>query len=89
MSKYRHISYRAAKIVWPYPIYMKRRVSRQLDEYYNSDTGCRLAETELLIDRLRVSWEHKAPSGSGRSPGQRLSSAFLKANGGYLPRRKR
>ena len=37
-------------------IYLKQKYPNLKIEYYNSDTGCELAETELLIDskRLRV-----------------------------------
>ena len=33
-------------------IYMKNKYPNLKVEYYNSDTGCELAETELLITRL-------------------------------------
>ena len=33
-------------------IYLKQKYPNLKIEYYNSDTGCELAETELLIDRL-------------------------------------
>ena len=33
-------------------IYLKQRYPQMKIEYYNSDTGCELAETEVLIDRL-------------------------------------
>ena len=33
-------------------IYLKQKYPALRIEYYNSDTGCELAETELLIDRL-------------------------------------
>lgn len=33
-------------------IYMKNKYPELRIEYYNSDTGCELAETELLITRL-------------------------------------
>ena len=33
-------------------IYLKQKYPQLKIEYYNSDTGCELAETELLIDRI-------------------------------------
>ena len=33
-------------------IYMKDKYPELKIEYYNSDTGCELEETEILIDRL-------------------------------------
>ena len=35
-------------------IYLKQKYPELKIEYYNSDTGCELAETELLIDRLEA-----------------------------------
>ena len=35
-------------------IYMKNKYPSLSIEYYNSDTGCELAETELLITRLQA-----------------------------------
>jgi tRNA(Ile)-lysidine synthase TilS/MesJ len=35
-------------------IYLKQRYPELKIEYYNSDTGCELEETELLIDRLEA-----------------------------------
>ena len=33
-------------------IYLKKKYPQLKLEYYNTDTGCELAETELLINRL-------------------------------------
>lgn len=33
-------------------IYLKNKYPQMKLEYYNTDTGCELAETELLISRL-------------------------------------
>lgn len=32
-------------------IYLKNKYPQMKLEYYNTDTGCELAETELLIDK--------------------------------------
>ncbi|MDR2408870.1 MAG: phosphoadenosine phosphosulfate reductase [Bacteroidales bacterium] len=55
-------------------------------EYYNTDTGCELEETELLINRLESVLGHitrlKAAQGS---PEPTPFHHFLKSSGGYLP----
>lgn len=41
-------------------IYLKQKYPNLKIEYYNSDTGCELAETELLIDEIeRLSGKHQ------------------------------
>ena len=35
-------------------IYLKNKYPQMKLEYYNTDTGCELAETELLISRLET-----------------------------------
>ena len=35
-------------------IYLKQKYPYHKIEYYNSDTGCELAETEVLINRLEA-----------------------------------
>ena len=35
-------------------IYLKHKYPHMKIEYYNSDTGCELKETELLIDKLEA-----------------------------------
>jgi 3'-phosphoadenosine 5'-phosphosulfate sulfotransferase (PAPS reductase)/FAD synthetase len=55
-------------------------------EYYNTDTGCELAETELLISRLETYLGGitmlRAAAGS---PEPTPFEHFLKASGNYLP----
>lgn len=67
-------------------IYLKDRYPELPVEYYNSDTGCELAETEQLIDRLETYLggitRLRAAEGS---PEPTPFEHFLKANGGYLP----
>ncbi len=67
-------------------IYLKQKYPNMKIEYYNSDTGCELAETELLIDRLGAYLGHitrlRAAEGS---PEATPFEHFLKAMGGFLP----
>lgn len=67
-------------------IYLKQQYPNLKIEYYNSDTGCELAETEKLIDRLSAylgSIKHlRAAEGS---PEPTPFEHFLKAMGGFLP----
>lgn len=67
-------------------IYLKRKYSELKIDYYNSDTGCELEETEQLINRLESILGHitrlKAAEGS---PELTPFHHFLKASGGYLP----
>lgn len=67
-------------------IYLKRKYPDLPVEYYNSDTGCELEETELLINRLESVLGHitrlKAAHGS---PEPTPFHHFLKSSGGYLP----
>jgi 3''-phosphoadenosine 5''-phosphosulfate sulfotransferase (PAPS reductase)/FAD synthetase and related enzymes len=67
-------------------IYLKVKYPNLDIDYYNSDTGCELEETELLISRLESILGHitklKAAKGS---PEPTPFHHFLKANGGYLP----
>ena len=44
-------------------IYMKSKYPALNIEYYNSDTGCELAETELLIERLESLRDCELPRG--------------------------
>ena len=54
--------------------------------YYNSDTGCELAETDLLISRLEtyLGGITKLRAAEG-SPEPTPFEHFLKASGNYLP----
>lgn len=67
-------------------IYMKAKYPDFLIEYYNSDTGCELEETEQLINRLESVLgpiaRLKAAQGS---PEPTPFHHFLKSSGGYLP----
>ncbi|KAA6336914.1 hypothetical protein EZS27_014956 [termite gut metagenome] len=67
-------------------IYLKEKCPELKIDFYNSDTGCELEETELLINRLESVLGHitrlKAAQGS---PEPTPFHHFLKASGGYLP----
>ena len=67
-------------------IYMKNKYPEMQIEYYNSDTGCELAETDLLISRLEAYLggikKLRAAEGSPEPP---PFHHFLKAAGYYLP----
>jgi 3'-phosphoadenosine 5'-phosphosulfate sulfotransferase (PAPS reductase)/FAD synthetase len=67
-------------------IYLKNKYPALPVEYYNTDTGCELAETELLINRLESVLGHitrlRAAQGS---PEPTPFHHFLKSSGGYLP----
>lgn len=67
-------------------IYLKNKYPTLKIDYYNSDTGCELAETELLISRLDTYLGGirilRAAEGS---PEPTPFEHFLKASGNYLP----
>lgn len=67
-------------------IYLRKKYPELPVEYYNTDTGCELEETELLINRLESVLGHitklKAAQGS---PEPTPFHHFLKSSGGYLP----
>lgn len=67
-------------------IYMKEKYPDFSIDYYNSDTGCELEETEQLIKSLESVLGHitriKAAKGS---PEPTPFHHFLKSSGGYLP----
>jgi len=67
-------------------IYLKKKYPELPIEYYNSDTGCELEETEQLINKLESILGHierlKAAQGS---PEPTPFHHFLKSSGGYLP----
>lgn len=67
-------------------IYIKDKYPELKIDYYNSDTGCELEETELLITRLEAYLGKierlKAAEGS---PEPTPFEHFLKASGNYLP----
>jgi hypothetical protein len=67
-------------------IYLKNKYPDLPVEYYNSDTGCELAETELLINRLEsVLGKITRLKAAQGSPEPTPFHHFLKASGGYLP----
>lgn len=67
-------------------IYLKNKYPQLKLEYYNTDTGCELVETELLINRLETYLGGitmlRAAAGS---PEPTPFEHFLKAMGGFLP----
>ena len=67
-------------------IYMKNKYPNLNVEYYNSDTGCELAETELLINRLETYLGGiKRLRAAEGSPEPTPFEHFLKAAGNFLP----
>jgi len=68
-------------------IYMKEKYPDFPIDYYNSDTGCELEETEQLINRLEsvLGQITRLVSAPGRIKGTTPFEHFLKVNGGYLP----
>ena len=67
-------------------IYLKQRYPELKIEYYNSDTGCELEETELLIDRLEAYLGKIVRLRAAKdSPEPTPFHHFLKAAGGFLP----
>ena len=67
-------------------IYLKNKYPGMNIEYYNSDTGCELAETDVLINRLEsyLGGITKLRAAEG-SPEPTPFEHFLKAAGNYLP----
>lgn len=67
-------------------IYLKQKYPNLKIEYYNSDTGCELEETEVLIRRLETYLGKivrlRAAEGSAEPT---PFHHFLKAAGGFLP----
>ncbi len=67
-------------------IYLKNKYPQMKIDYYNTDTGCELSETELLISRLDVYLggitRLRAAAGS---PEPTPFEHFLKVFGNYLP----
>ena len=67
-------------------IYLKQKYPELKIEYYNSDTGCELEETELLIDRLEAYLGKIVRLRAAKdSPEPTPFHHFLKAAGGFLP----
>ena len=67
-------------------IYLKQKYPMLKIEYYNSDTGCELSETETLINRLEayLGKIERLRAAEG-SPEPTPFHHFLKAQGGFLP----
>ena len=87
MTKVRHVlGISGGKDSAALAIYMKQKYPNFDVEYYNSDTGCELEETEKLIDNLSSYLGHivrlRAAEGS---PEPTPFDHFLKISGGYLP----
>ena len=87
MTKVRHVlGISGGKDSAALAIYMKQKYPNLNVEYYNSDTGCELEETEKLIENLRSFLGDivmlKAAQGS---PEPTPFDHFLKTSGGYLP----
>lgn len=87
MNKVRHIlGISGGKDSAALSIYLKQKYPQMKIEYYNSDTGCELAETELLIDRLSAYLGSiKRLRAAEGSPEPTPFEHFLKAMGGFLP----
>ena len=87
MAKVRHIlGISGGKDSAALAIYMKNKYPDLKIEYYNSDTGCELAETELLITRLESYLGGiKMLRAAEGSPEPTPFEHFLKANGNFLP----
>lgn len=67
-------------------IYMKNKYPNLEIEYYNSDTGCELDETEILITRLETYLGGiKRLRAAEGSPEPTPFEHFLKASGNFLP----
>lgn len=67
-------------------IYMKGKYPEIPLEYYNTDTGCELAETDLLINRLESYLGGiKRLRAAEDSPERTPFEHFLKASGNFLP----
>ena len=67
-------------------IYMKDKYPDLKVDYYNSDTGCELEETEVLINRLEsyLGGITRLRAAEG-SPEPTPFEHFLKASGNFLP----
>ena len=87
MSKVRHIlGISGGKDSAALAIYLKGKYPELKINYFNSDTGCELAETELLITRLEsylggITVLRAAEGSPEKTPFEH----FLKAAGNYLP----
>lgn len=87
MKKVRHVlGISGGKDSAALAIYLKQLYPELAIEYYNSDTGCELTETEKLVDNLEsILGEIKRLKAAEGSPEPTPFDHFLKASGGYLP----
>ena len=87
MTKVRHVlGISGGKDSAALAIYMKQKYPTLEVEYYNSDTGCELEETEKLVDNLEsfLGKVERLKAAEG-SPEPTPFDHFLKISGGYLP----
>ena len=67
-------------------IYLRNKYPDLPVEYYNTDTGCELAETTMLIERLESCLGEITRLAAAQGSTEEIPfDHFLKANGGYLP----
>ncbi len=67
-------------------LYLKRKYPNLPMEYYNSDTGCELKETEQLIENLKsLLGKIKILKSAEGTPEPTPFDHYLKVMGGYLP----
>lgn len=87
MTKVRHVlGISGGKDSAALAIYLRNLYPQLPMEYYNSDTGCELAETEKLIANLKsMLGEIKMLKAAKGSPEPTPFDHFLKVTGGYLP----
>lgn len=87
MDKVRHVlGISGGKDSAALAIYMKNKYPELEVDYYNSDTGCELEETEKLVENLASYLGHieRLVAAKG-SPEPTPFDHFLKTSGGYLP----
>lgn len=87
MTKVRHVlGISGGKDSAALAIYMKQKYPTLEVEYYNSDTGCELEETEKLVNNLEsfLGKIERLKAAEG-SPEPTPFDHFLKISGGYLP----
>lgn len=87
MTKVRHVlGISGGKDSAALAIYMKGKYPNLDVEYYNTDTGCELAETDLLLNRLESYLGGiKRLRAAQDSPEPTPFEHFLKASGNFLP----
>ncbi len=87
MTKVRHVlGISGGKDSAALALYLRNLYPNLPIEYYNSDTGCELAETEKLVENLRSILGYINPlQAANGSPEPTPFDHFLKVMGGYLP----